>query len=301
MRVAVCLLMLFIFAGCAPKFKGDIIDENRCDTIQGIMNYEEIAQGEHVHKKIYCDFEKSGEMVVEDMNNQSLKKIQIEEKEIEDIEAVFNNALYDICPNCVATSAKDADIVIKAKIIRFIGHIKNYETSGDEDAFFSGGNRRMQLNYQSALTIETDIAGKESYYDHIIDLELDRKWNVEKMYAVVAANTAIRITTEFVTKYDSMPLATGAVIIGQEVGSYFAVPIISNEMSGYIDIYDSSSLEVNRHLDLSTGDIDWWWTGKIEEDTKKEMIDLYSSGIGGLRFLVYDYIKTILKEVGNVS
>ncbi|WP_319467006.1 hypothetical protein [uncultured Trichococcus sp.] len=303
MRVAASLLLILMLAGCASKFNGDIIDEKRCDTIQGIMGYETLSENNFPYKKIYCDFEKAGEMVVEEMNttNRKLTKIEIKEKELEDIEKVFKEALQDICPECVAKSEKEADIIIKSKIIRFVGHVKDFEISGDESAFFSGGDRRIKLEYQSALTIETDIAGKASYFDHIVDLDLDMKFHVEKMYAVLAANTKMRNTSEFVTKYDSIPLATGAIIVAQEMGSFFAVPVMSNEMSGYVDIYDLSRLEVARHLDLATGDIDWWWTGRIQEDAKKEMIDLYSSGVGNLRYLIYDYIKNLLEEMRDAS
>ena len=303
MKIAACLLLVMMFAGCAPKFNGDIIDKKRCDTIQGIMKYEEVAEENNIQKKIYCDFQNAGEMIVENMNmtNHKLKIIDIKENEIKDIEGIFNDALNDLCPECVAPTENDADVVIKAKIIRLVGHVKNFEVTGDENSAFTGGDKRFKLEYQSALTIDTDIAGKGSYYDHIIDLDLDMKLHIEKMYAVLAANTKMKKTSEFVTKYDSIPLATGAIIIGQEMGSYFAVPVMSNEMSGYVDIYDLSSLEVDRHVDLSTGDIDWWWTGQIEEDAKKEMLDLYSSGVGNLRYLIYDYIKNLLEEVNNAS
>lgn len=302
MRIVCCLGLLLLVVGCAPKFNGDLIDQDRCDTVQGILDYDELKAQGKMQKKIFCDFESDGEMIVETINSSTKKvtRIAIKEKELEDIQAIFDDALRDQYPDCVVASKEDADIVIKANIIRLVGHVKSFDVSGDESMVFTGGDREEKLEYQAALTVETDINGKVSSYDHIIDLSVNGKTHVEKMYAVVAASTTSDYTTEFVTKYDSIPLATGAVLFTNKSGAYLGVTVVNYKRSGYFDIYDLSDMEVERHLDLSLDDIAWWHNDD-EHDVKDEVIALYSSGVGAMRYLVYDYIKALLAEVHDAQ
>lgn len=303
MRTACCLGLLLLLVGCG-KFNGDIIDPDRCNTVQGVLKYDELEAQGKIQKKVFCEIEKKGKMVVEqvDSSTQKVSEIEIKETELDDIKALFVDALKDQCPDCLALSEEEADVVVKASIVRFVGHVKSYETSGDESMVFLGGDREGKLEYQAALTVDTDIAGKESTYDHIVSLDVVHKTHVEKMYAVLAASTETDYITEFVTKYDSMPLATGAVFNSQKMNAYLGFNTWHYDHSGYIDVYGLSDLKVERHLDLSENGTVWWWDDDTDEQViRAEVISLYSSGVGNMRYLVYDYIKNLLAAVQDAQ
>jgi hypothetical protein len=88
------------------------------------------------------------------------------------------------------------------------------------------------------------------------------------------------------------------------MNAYLGFNTWSHKRTGYFDIYDLSNMEVERHLDLSKAKPIWWWDDKEDkedQEVKDEIIALYSSGVGGMRYLVYDYIKNLLAEVHDAQ
>jgi len=303
----ICTLLSVTGCGTGVKVHNNLGPEVVTDLTDIVLDTKNIQCSSLGGKRVFTSFDSVQEdpEYREDINLFSGKLIKSKyEGSIEEhFKTAVDRILTDQCGAAIAAEAEDSDLVLRGHINRYYTQVLDYEKNGDE-SFFGPVDKEMtfDMKLSTILKVSSELNGEEYYYDHLVSMNKQVQYlKDQKAYFVIGFVADEAWTERYTIDYDdSYTLASGVTVNAIDTAMVvIMVPTI--EINGHIDLYDPATLEVRTRIDLMTDDYDTVWTGRIQDDIKKEYIQLYGVPSGHLVILMYDYIKRTLERLANES
>jgi len=258
-----------------------------------------------------------------DFFHYKIKKFKYEGDIGTDIEAKLKNALINDCGARIVDQIDQADISITSHVEKHYSQITKIDKVGSGSTvsliWITPEEKSVPCRVEAAtiLSIDNKINDQNWKYNHLLSLKHDRISKVKRQgLFTLLGRVDNSMGMSFVVDYDNeytVATAKFASTSGRSfVGGILVIPSFGKRQ-GSLDIYDIDTMQVKKHFAFEKGELSFSQpeigptlslTHMIVKDKaslKCKYVELFLSTPGNLKYLIYDYIKELIRKVSKLT
>lgn len=258
-----------------------------------------------------------------DFEYYKIKKFEYEGDIGGDIEAKLKDALINDCGARIVDQIDQADISITSHIEKYYSQITKIDKVGSF-MFASGSficitpeetSVPCRVEASTILSIDNKINDENWKYNHLISLKHNRIRQVKHQgFFTVLSKMDKSTGMNFVVDYDNEYTVATAKFVSTSginfVGGILVIPSLGKG-KGSLDIYDIDTMQVKKHFAFEKGELSISEVGprlslthmivKDKGSLKCKYVELFLSTPGNLKYLIYDYIKELIRKMSKLK
>lgn len=259
-----------------------------------------------------------------DFEYYKIKKYKYEGDIGRDIEAKLKDALINDCGARIVDQIDQADISIISHVEKYYSQITKINKvgstmTGSLPIWITPEEKSVPCRVEAStiLSIDNKINDQNWKYNHLISLKHDRIRKVKRQgLFTIFGRMDKSMGMGFVVDYDNeytVATAKFALTCGMNfVGGILAIPSFGKRQ-GSLDVYDIDTMQVKKHFAFEKGELSFSQiengptlslTHMIVKDKaslKCKYVELFLSTPGNLKYLIYDYIKELIRKVSKLK
>lgn len=289
------LIMLF---GCGLSRAPRYTEEDFSEITDNLLKVDTVQCNAVQGSKIYVDmsFSNKGNFEWQDGNLMTGKIIKgrMKDKVADTLAAEAGKFLNRRCNAEIVKSKSASDVAIEVEVEDFFFNVEKFDL---ENGFvpLAGGDINSNIEYMLGLNANVNINDEYKYaFAKGLDCVGDVNAKIKVIYLVLAMNRDVDLTKEFSIEYtDGTPVADSIIVQKQNHSQLGFIPVLVNDWAGKVSVYDTKTLQVDNEFDFSDEDSWSTWSGKITDEVKAKVVEMYTLPKGMGMILIYDLMKDL--------